>query len=67
MTYTIEMMARDSKRSLEARKQYRVRLEKARIRGSLTAIFNRMTLINSTVSILATIGVGGLTAYAAFT
>jgi hypothetical protein len=60
----LETFAKDSKRSLASHKQRRIRLNQARIRGHLTAIFHRMMLINSTVSILTTIGLGGLTAVA---
>jgi hypothetical protein len=59
--YTIEMMARDSKRSIANYKR--------RKREAIHRTFIRMHRMKSEmlIQILATIGIGGLTAYAAFT
>lgn len=45
----------DSARAAEQRYNFRIRKLRASIRWSLNSILNRMTLINSTVSVLAVV------------
>lgn len=64
--YQIEQYRNDSTRALADRRAFRRRLVRASIRGHLSAILNRLTLCNSTTSILATVGASALVAHSAF-